>query len=159
MSWPPDTENSKELIVGLLQGNIQVFEDDTVTPVIGVAHGAWYDKDLFQTHGWQVSVGGPGTETSSRVMDIGAYHKEYVQTIPVNVWVHVKRGEGIEYTPERLRTSLEREIERIIYTSIIDPGVGIKNINCTTWRDIDEPALKLIRSEMTVEVEWEWPKP
>jgi len=143
-------EDSKEVLVGLLQGNIHVYDDNKVE-VSGVVSAAWYDASIFKEHGWQVTVG-PLVDVEARVMDLGALHKEYVEVLQVSVWVLRKRG--VNYTPERLRHDLIHEIDRVLFKAINDPAPGIRHVNVSGWVDRDEPERGILRSVLIVEIEY-----
>ena len=144
--------NPKELLVGLLQGNIHVYEDDDSTEVSGVVSAAWYDAEIFKDHGWQVSVG-PTLVTVAEVMDLGAHHKDYDEAVKVTVWVLDKRG--VNYTPERLRFDLIHEIDRVLFKVVNDPDPTIDHVNVSGWVDRDEPENGILRSDLTVVVEYQ----
>ena len=144
-------EDPKELLVGLLQGNIKVYEDDGVTEVPGVVSAAWYDKEIFKDYGWQVTVG-PVVDARARVLDLGALHREYGERLQVSVWVLRKRG--VNYTPERLRHDLIHEVDRILFKTINDPAPGVRHVNVSGWIDRDEPERGILRSIIIVEVEY-----
>ena len=144
--------NPKELLVGLLQGNIKVYEDDGSTEVSGVVSAAWYDADVFRDHGWQATVG-PTVDAAARVMDLGARHKDYDEVVQVTVWV-LEKG-GVNYTPERLRFDLVHEIDRILLKAVNDPAETVKHVNVSGWADRDEPENRILRSDLTVAVEYE----
>ena len=145
-------DNPKELLVGLLQGNIHVYEDDGSTEVTGVVSAAWFDKDLFKDHGWQVTVG-PTVGASASVTDLGAHHKKYDEALQVTVWVLEKRG--VNYTPERLRFDLIHEVDRILFKVINDPSDTIDQVNVSGWVDRDDPENRVLRSDLTVDVEYQ----
>jgi hypothetical protein len=148
-------EDPKELIVGLLQGNIHVYDDDNVE-VSGVVSAAWYDSAIFKEHGWQVTVG-PLVDAEARVLDLGALHKGYAEFLQVSVWVLRKRG--VNYTPERLRHDLIHEIDRVLFKAINDPSKKTKHVNLTGWVERDEPETGILRSDLTVVVEYEKERP
>lgn len=143
---------SKELLVNLLSGNILVYEDDESTLVPGVVSGAWYDEGLFKDHAWQVSVG-PVVDVDAAVIDFGAQHKWYVEALQVAVWVLQKRG--VNYTPERLRQDLVQEIDEILLKNAVDPSASFQFVNVSGWSERDEAENDVLRSDLTVEVEYE----
>jgi len=145
-------ENPKELLVGLLQGNIHVYEDDGSTEVSGVVSAAWFRRDLFRDHAWQVSVG-PTVDAAADVMDLGAHRKGYTEALQVTVWVLEKRG--VNYTPERLRFDLIHEIDRVLFKVVNDPAETIDHVNVSGWVDRDEPENRVLRSDLTVTVEYQ----
>ena len=116
-------------------------------------NGAWYDKDLFNGgHGWQVSVG-PNVDTDARILDLGALHREYVGVYAVNIWVLQKRNSG--YTPERVRWDLTQMIDDVLLREMFDPSSYVKYEIIIGWSERDEPADKLLRSEILVVVYYE----
>jgi len=150
--------NPKKLIIDLLKdatNGVKVY-DDTPTLVPGVVSAAWYDKDIFATVGWQITVG-PSLGSSARVMDLGALHKDYDDVLSVSIWVLEKRG--VNYTPERLRFDLIHEVDRALYRVINDPISGIDHVNLSGWLDRDEPENEILRSDLTVVVEYRKSKP
>lgn len=147
--------NPKELLVGLLQGNIKVY-DDGGAEVSGIISAAWYDKDLFKDHGWQVSVG-PTVNAGAMVIDLGAHHRDYDEAVQVTIWVLEKRG--VNYTPERLRFDLVHEVDRVLFKVINDPAETIKHVNVSGWADRDEPENRILRSDLNVVVEYEKARP
>ena len=144
-------ENPKELLVGLLQGNVHVYDDGSME-VPGVVSGAWYDAAIFSDHGWQVTVG-PTIDADARVLDLGAHHKGYDEAIQVTVWVLEKRG--VDYTPERLRFSLIHEVDRVLLKAVNDPDPTVDHVNVSGWVDRDEPENGILRSDLTVLVEYQ----
>ncbi len=144
-------EDPKELLVGLLQGNIHVYDDDGVE-VPGIVSAAWYDKEIFKDYGWQVTVG-PVVDARARVLDLGALHKEYSERLQVSVWVLRKRG--VNYTPERLRHDLIHEIDRVLFKVVNDPTPEIRHVNLLGWLDRDEPERGILRSILVVGVEYQ----
>ncbi|MFQ6054310.1 MAG: hypothetical protein ACE5OO_08805 [Candidatus Bathyarchaeia archaeon] len=145
-------ENPKKLLVELLQGNIHVYEDDGLTEVPGVVSAAWYDAAIFEDHGWQVTVG-PTVDADTQVMDLGAHHKAYDETVQVTVWVLEKRG--VNYTPERIRGDLIHAVDERLLAVVNSPGGGISHLNVSGWVDRDEPENGILRSDLTVVVEYE----
>jgi len=143
-------EDPKELIVGLLQGNIHVYDDDGVE-VPGVVSAAWPDERIFKNYGWQVTVG-PVVDARARVLDLGAMHRGYVEALQVSVWVLRKRD--VNYTPERLRHDLIHEVDRILFKAVNDPAPGVRHVNVSGWLDRDEPERGILRSILIVEVEY-----
>ncbi len=143
-------EDPKELIVGLLQGNIHVYDDDGVE-VPGVVSAAWPDERIFKNYGWQVTVG-PVVDVRASIIDVGALHREYVEHLQVSVWVQRKRDAN--YTPERLRHDLIHEVDRILFKAVNDPAPGVRHVNVSGWLDRDEPERGILRSILIVEVEY-----
>jgi hypothetical protein len=116
-------------------------------------NGAWYDKDLFSGgRGWQVSVG-PNVDTDARILDLGALHREYVGVYAVNIWVLQRRNAG--YTPERVRWDLTQMIDDVLLREMFDPSSYVKYEIIIGWSERDEPADKLLRSEILVVVYYE----
>ena len=144
-------EDPKELLVGLLQGNIKVYDDDGVE-VPGVVSAAWPDERIFRRAAWHVTVG-PVIDARARVIDLGALHKAYGERLQVSVWVLRKRG--VNYTPERLRHDLIHEIDRILFKAINDPSPGVRHINLSGWMDRDEPERGILRSVLIVDIEYQ----
>lgn len=140
--------NPKELLIQLLQGNIQVYEDDGATLILGIVAGSWFDKELFKDYDFQVSIG-PDLGTESAILDLGAQNREYVETVAVNVWILQKRG--VNYTPERLRHDVIHQIDELLFPYVNDPASDIDHMAVTDWCDMDEPKENILRSEMTVD--------
>jgi hypothetical protein len=140
-------ESLKQRLVAILKDSILVKEDDGSTPVPGVVSAAWYDKAIFATVGWQVTVG-PVVDAVARVQDLGAFHKEYEEAVSVSVWVLEKRG--VNYTPERLRGDLVDQVDVILLSGINSPGGAFDHVNVSGWVDRDEPENGILRSDLTV---------
>jgi len=140
----------KQLLIQLLSG-VEVYDDEGY-PVPGVVSAAWPDEHIFKEADWQITVG-PVAGARAEVLDIGARHKAIREHIQLSIWV-LRRGEA-NYTPERLRRDLIREVERILFKAINNPGGDIEHINLSSWIDRDEPEHGILRSILTVQVEYE----
>jgi hypothetical protein len=141
----------KKVLVDLLRDDIKVYEDDGSTEVPGIASAAWYDKAAFKDHGWQVSVG-PTIDADAKVMDLGAEHKDYDEDIQVTVWVLEKRD--VSYTPERLRSDLVNEVDRILHDNVDLQIPCYDHVNASSWSDLDEGENKILRSDTRVNLEY-----
>ena len=147
MSYPVDPE---ALIIRLLDGLIIVLDDGSVQ-VLGTVSAEWYNKELFADRDWHVSVG-PGYGVG-KILDLGAFNKEYVESVPVNIWVLQKRGAN--YTPKRIMRDIISEVERLIFSAVHSPGGILKDADLKTWVPRDEPENRILRRETIVEVTWE----
>ncbi|MCD6479516.1 hypothetical protein J7L65_01870, partial [Candidatus Bathyarchaeota archaeon] len=151
VSWSIDP---KKLLVDLLsdpEDGVKVYDDDGVE-VPGVISAAWYDEHIFKEADWQITVG-PVAGARAEVLDIGAWHKAIREHIQLSIWVLRKREAN--YTPERLRRDLIQEVDRILFKAINNPGGGVGSINLSGWIDRDEPERGILRSILTVQVEYE----
>ncbi|GEM_PF-4778247 len=150
-SWSIDP---KKLIVNLLsdpEDGVKVYDDEG-KPIPGRISAAWPDEHIFKEADWQITVG-PVAGARATVLDIGARHKAIREHIQLSIWVLRKREAN--YTPERLRRDLIQEVERILFKAINNPGGGIEHINLSGWIDRDEPERRILRSILTVQVEYE----
>ena len=150
-SWSIDP---KKLLVDLLsdpEDGVKVYDDEG-QPIPGRVSAAWPDEHIFKEADWQITVG-PVAGARVEVLDIGARHKAIREHIQLSIWV-LRRGEA-NYTPERLRRDLIREVERILFKAINDPGGDIEHINLSSWMDRDEPEHGILRSILTIQVEYE----
>jgi len=137
-------ENPIETLVNLLKEELTVSDDDGA-PIDGVVSGGWYDKKIFDSKGWQVTV--TSVSSDRRIMDQGAFHAWYEGLYSFNIWIHDKRN--VNYTPERIRWDLTQRIDDILYRDMFSPG-DVKYENVTGWRDIDDSENKILRSEVKV---------
>jgi len=143
---PPDP---KRLIIRLLS-DVKVYDDDGVE-IPGVVSAAWPDEHIFKEADWQITVG-PVAGARAEILDIGAWHKAVREHIQVSIWV--KRKHEANYTPERLRRDLIQEVDRILFKAI-DNLSGVEGVNLSGWIDRDEPQRGILRSILTVQVEYE----
>ena len=151
LTWRTDP---KRLIIDLLsdpEDGVKVYDDEG-QPIPGVISAAWYDEQIFKEADWQITVG-PIAGARAEVLDIGARHKAIREHIQLSIWV--KRKHEANYTPERLRRDLIQEVERILFKAINNPGGGIEHINLSNWIDRDEPQRRILRSILTIQVEYE----
>ena len=147
MSFPVDPE---ALIIRILDGNIIILDDGSIQ-VQGTVSGEWYNKEMFADRDWHVTVG-PATGTG-RIMDLGAFNKEYVESVPVNIWVLDKRGAN--YTPKRILRDIISEICRLTLSAVHAPGGILKDVDLKVWVPRDEPLNRILRRESLVEVTYE----
>jgi hypothetical protein len=149
-------QDPKKTLINLLKDELLIV-DDGGQAIIGIVSGAWYDKDLFKDAlGWQVSVG-PNVDTDARILDLGAFHREYIGVYAVNIWVLQKRN--VNYTPDRARWDLTQKIDDILFREIFDPSSDAKYEVLTGWSERDEPEDNLLRSEILVAVYYEKERP
>ena len=62
---------------------------------------------------------------------------------------------GVNYTPERLRQDLVQEIDEILLKNAVDPSASFQFVNVSGWSERDEAENDVLRSDLTVEVEYE----
>ena len=150
--------NTQMAIIQFLQGNIQVFQDDGVTPITGEVTASWFNEELFKNHDWQVSVGPFISE--NEVLDVGAYNKLYTDTYDAVIWVLKKRN-PVGYTPRRLAHSIAKSIEEICFQLINDIKIilgDIDHINCTGWTEIPDDK-EVIRFNAEIELDYQKSRP
>jgi len=143
----------KKIIIDLLsdpEDGVKVYDDEG-QPIPGVISAAWYDERIFKEADWQITVG-PIAGARAEILDIGARHKAVREHIQLSIWV--KRKPEANYTPERLRRDLIQEVERILFKAINNLS-GVEGINLSRWIDRDEPERGILRSILTVQVEYE----
>jgi hypothetical protein len=93
---------------------------------------------------YQVAVSPDESETAPA--DIGHFHREINGLNPVDVFFHIKRDPG--YTPEVKRMELLQAIHNALW--LYEATSPQNHVGATSWRHLDEPANKLLRSTCMV---------
>lgn len=145
MAWP---DVQKDLIAILIAGI--TVSDDLAVALTGVISGAWYDRSLFTTNDYQITVG-PSIVPDARIADIGAFHKHYDSIHEVDVWVLEKRN--VNYTAQRVKTELIHRIDTLLWN--IEAGTTYPDlfIDVVRWNpNLDEPDKELLRARVIVAI-------
>lgn len=138
----------ERLLVSLLKNEVSV-KDDSDAAISGLVSGGHLDKKLFANVGWQVTVG-PSFSGPHVPSDIGAAHWSEPWNVDVHVWVLMKRG--LNYTPERVRWDLERDVQDTLKTKLVDPASDVRFLVPSGWLRRDEPEENILHSILSVVV-------
>lgn len=149
--------NPKKLILTILDGNILVYEDDTITQVTGKVIAGWYDRRVLGEDKWMVSIG-PTLNTTLDPNDIGANSWWAENIILIDIWVPILESTPaapLGYTPERMRFSLKEAVKQLLQAQLVNPASDVKYLRVMGWQDLDDRENDILRVQFTVSVEWE----